>query len=278
MKVDLIFISPDPGCCSSRSQTPNAKYYFQVVKTNPNPDYIHDLCSQSQISTIQTDISSNNSSTEKSLQLKISELLAMLEQRQATVSRQEEVRRRHIHEQHVSIQQHKVCEWEEPGQEPNSDLTHTRSSLHSFSLSRQNLFSQWEQTFDWFIYWLLIKPVKELCVYIMCSGSPADPWPLPSGDPKADAGEKRQLQECHQDHHHQEVQLSHTTQEVMSLHCSCILIQLCCPVLESDDSQSSRSEIDRHTLLIPGWQITWWSKMLQSKSTGLQDVSQNLNL
>lgn len=46
---------------------------------------------QSQITTIQTEVSSSNSSTEKSLQLKISELLAMLEQRQTTITKQEEV-------------------------------------------------------------------------------------------------------------------------------------------------------------------------------------------
>lgn len=46
---------------------------------------------QSQITTIQTEVSSSKSSTEKSLQLKISELLAMLEQRQTTITKQEEV-------------------------------------------------------------------------------------------------------------------------------------------------------------------------------------------
>lgn len=48
---------------------------------------------QSQITKIQTQVTTTttNTSSEKSLQLKISELLAMLEQRQTTITRQEEV-------------------------------------------------------------------------------------------------------------------------------------------------------------------------------------------
>lgn len=49
---------------------------------------------QSQIMKIQTQVTTTtttNTSSEKSLQLKISELLAMLEQRQTTITRQEEV-------------------------------------------------------------------------------------------------------------------------------------------------------------------------------------------
>lgn len=49
---------------------------------------------QTQITTIQTEVSSSSSrssSAENSLQLKISELLAVLEQRQTTITRQEEV-------------------------------------------------------------------------------------------------------------------------------------------------------------------------------------------
>lgn len=46
---------------------------------------------QTQITTIQTEIRSGQTSSEKSLQLKISELLAMLEQRQTTITQQEEV-------------------------------------------------------------------------------------------------------------------------------------------------------------------------------------------
>nr|XP_046266353.1 protein POF1B isoform X2 [Scatophagus argus] len=57
---------------------------------------------QSQIATIQTQVSSTNSSTEKSLQLKISELLAMLEQRQTTITRQEEEIRKLMQERNDS--------------------------------------------------------------------------------------------------------------------------------------------------------------------------------
>ncbi|XP_068187332.1 protein POF1B [Antennarius striatus] len=45
---------------------------------------------RTQITTIQTEVSGSRSSSEKSLQLRISELLATLEQRQATITRQEE--------------------------------------------------------------------------------------------------------------------------------------------------------------------------------------------
>uniref|UniRef100_A0A8D3ATH4 POF1B actin binding protein n=1 Tax=Scophthalmus maximus TaxID=52904 RepID=A0A8D3ATH4_SCOMX len=46
---------------------------------------------RTQITRIQTEVSSEKSSSDRSLQLKISELLAMLEQRQTTITRQEEV-------------------------------------------------------------------------------------------------------------------------------------------------------------------------------------------
>lgn len=49
------------------------------------------VCPQTQITTIQTDTSSSKSSADRSLQLRISELLATLEQRQTTITRQEEV-------------------------------------------------------------------------------------------------------------------------------------------------------------------------------------------
>uniref|UniRef100_A0A8D3BWV0 POF1B actin binding protein n=1 Tax=Scophthalmus maximus TaxID=52904 RepID=A0A8D3BWV0_SCOMX len=45
---------------------------------------------RTQITRIQTEVSSEKSSSDRSLQLKISELLAMLEQRQTTITRQEE--------------------------------------------------------------------------------------------------------------------------------------------------------------------------------------------
>ncbi|KAM6907181.1 protein POF1B [Xenentodon cancila] len=45
---------------------------------------------RSQITKIQTEVSSSHSSTEKSLNLKICDLMAMLEQRQTTITRQEE--------------------------------------------------------------------------------------------------------------------------------------------------------------------------------------------
>ncbi|KAM3600987.1 uncharacterized protein V6R79_005621 [Siganus canaliculatus] len=45
---------------------------------------------RTQITTIQTQVTTTSSSAEQSLQLKISELLAMLEQRQTTITRQEE--------------------------------------------------------------------------------------------------------------------------------------------------------------------------------------------
>lgn len=48
---------------------------------------------QSQITTIQMEVSGTQSSTEKSLQLRISELLAMLEKQQTTITTQEEVRK-----------------------------------------------------------------------------------------------------------------------------------------------------------------------------------------
>ncbi|XP_040908396.1 protein POF1B isoform X2 [Toxotes jaculatrix] len=57
---------------------------------------------RSQITRMQTEVSSERSSSEKSLQLKISELLAMLEQRQTTITRQEEEIKRLIHERNDS--------------------------------------------------------------------------------------------------------------------------------------------------------------------------------
>eukprot|EP00066_Takifugu_rubripes_P020259 XP_011609525.1 PREDICTED: protein POF1B isoform X1 [Takifugu rubripes] len=57
---------------------------------------------RTQITTIQTDTSSTKSSAERSLQLKISELLAMLEQRQTTITRQEEEIRKLMQERNDS--------------------------------------------------------------------------------------------------------------------------------------------------------------------------------
>ncbi|XP_029956210.1 protein POF1B-like [Salarias fasciatus] len=53
---------------------------------------------RTQITKITTEITTDRSSSEKSLQLKISELLALLEQRQTTISRQEEEIRRLMQE------------------------------------------------------------------------------------------------------------------------------------------------------------------------------------
>ncbi|XP_038563531.1 protein POF1B isoform X2 [Micropterus salmoides] len=58
---------------------------------------------RSQITTIQTEVSSSSkSSSDKSLQLKISELLAMLDQRQTTITRQEEEIRKLMQEKNNS--------------------------------------------------------------------------------------------------------------------------------------------------------------------------------
>ncbi|XP_040006944.1 protein POF1B-like [Xiphias gladius] len=57
---------------------------------------------RSQMTLIQTEVSSEKSSSEKSLQLKISELLAMLEQRQTTITRQEEEIRKLMQERNDS--------------------------------------------------------------------------------------------------------------------------------------------------------------------------------
>uniref|UniRef100_A0A8D3ATJ9 POF1B actin binding protein n=1 Tax=Scophthalmus maximus TaxID=52904 RepID=A0A8D3ATJ9_SCOMX len=53
--------------------------------------YLEEELAKTQITRIQTEVSSEKSSSDRSLQLKISELLAMLEQRQTTITRQEEV-------------------------------------------------------------------------------------------------------------------------------------------------------------------------------------------
>ncbi|KAM9348555.1 protein POF1B [Symphorus nematophorus] len=57
---------------------------------------------RSQITTMQTEVTTTQSSSEKSLQLKISELLAMLEQRQTTISKQEEEIRKLMQERSES--------------------------------------------------------------------------------------------------------------------------------------------------------------------------------
>lgn len=57
---------------------------------------------RSQITTIQTEVTRSSSSAEQSLQLKISELLAMLEQRQTTINQQEEEIRRLMQERNDS--------------------------------------------------------------------------------------------------------------------------------------------------------------------------------
>ncbi|XP_036975745.1 protein POF1B isoform X2 [Acanthopagrus latus] len=57
---------------------------------------------RTQITTMQTEVTTTKSSSEKSLQLKISELLSMLEQRQTTITRQEEEIRRLLQERNDS--------------------------------------------------------------------------------------------------------------------------------------------------------------------------------
>ncbi|XP_042354953.1 protein POF1B isoform X2 [Plectropomus leopardus] len=57
---------------------------------------------RSQITKIQTEVTTDRSSSEKSLQLKISELLALLEQRQTTITRQEEEIRRLMQDRNES--------------------------------------------------------------------------------------------------------------------------------------------------------------------------------
>ncbi|XP_071361901.1 protein POF1B [Trachinotus anak] len=63
---------------------------------------------RTQITRIQTEVSSDKSSSEKSLQLKISELLGMLEQRQTTITRQEEEIRRLMQEKNSDSSQNQV--------------------------------------------------------------------------------------------------------------------------------------------------------------------------
>ncbi|XP_073335896.1 protein POF1B isoform X2 [Pagrus major] len=57
---------------------------------------------RTQITTMQTEVTTTKSSSEKSLQLKISELLSMLEQRQTTITRQEEEIRKLMQERNDS--------------------------------------------------------------------------------------------------------------------------------------------------------------------------------
>uniref|UniRef100_A0A3B4ZHX0 POF1B actin binding protein n=1 Tax=Stegastes partitus TaxID=144197 RepID=A0A3B4ZHX0_9TELE len=57
---------------------------------------------RTQMTKIQTEVTTQHSSSEKSLQLKISELLSMLEQRQTVVTRQEEEIRKLMHERNDS--------------------------------------------------------------------------------------------------------------------------------------------------------------------------------
>ena len=61
-----------------------AQHTAEVLKTLISP--------QSQITKIQMEVSSTQTSAQRSLQLKITELMTMLEQRQTTITRQEEVR------------------------------------------------------------------------------------------------------------------------------------------------------------------------------------------
>lgn len=53
--------------------------------------FIFSVSAQTQITRTQTEVRTETSSSDRSLQLKISELLAMLEQRQTTITTQEEV-------------------------------------------------------------------------------------------------------------------------------------------------------------------------------------------
>lgn len=66
----------------------NRTFSVYMLKHSSSP-FLFSL--QTQLTRIQTEVTSGKSSSEKSLQLKISELLTMLEQRQTTITRQEEV-------------------------------------------------------------------------------------------------------------------------------------------------------------------------------------------